>query len=480
MRLDYNPGPNNRFFSQFNWARSGDKYSSGNAFRGFISPLTLTTPNLQASFIHGFSPTLLNEFRAGYALNGNVITVPLPGVPAISTDDSVLGFGIGEGVPQSLRENIYNYSDLISMTRGKHNLRAVGELRRNIENSDFNAGRPGYEFFDSLFFGIDAPYLEDVGVDPGFASGTPAHLATSIRHWRNWDVGAYLKDDWKISRRFTLNLGLRYDLYTRNTELNNLATSFIKGPGRNLIDNITTGAGQIRDASTPCPAIPKPCLHGSAGPAAFLPPRTWAEEITIISVRRLGFAWDVFGDGKTSLRGGYGISYEGSLQKRLSLTRWNPPYYSLNRESNFLDRNPNVNVVYGPVDGGQPTFQGPAPIAQHSGTGAQATGNISGWAPSNPQLSGFTAIVFSDGIRDPYVENWFVGVQREVRPKLTVELNYVGTAGRNLFRADNVNRVPGGRLPEGTCVTDNVRRQLCSQIDTNLAPNGLEINPWGH
>ena len=41
-------------------------------------------------------------------------------------------------------------------------------MRRNIENSDFDAGRPAYEFFDTLFFAIDAPYLEDVGVDPGF------------------------------------------------------------------------------------------------------------------------------------------------------------------------------------------------------------------------------------------------------------------------------------------------------------------------
>ena len=131
------------------------------------------------------------------------------------------------------------------------------------------------------------------------------------------------------------------------------------------------------------------------------------------------------------------------------------------------------------MDGGPPTYQGPAPAPQHSSIGAQATGNISGWAPSNPQLSGFTAIVFPDGLRDPYVENWFVGIQREVRPRLMVELNYVGTAGRNLFRADNVNRVPGGQLPEGTCVTDNFGRRLCSQINTNTAANGLAINPLG-
>src|ERR1035438_7320002 len=75
--------------------------------------------------------------------------------------------------------------------------------------------------------------------------------------------------------------------------------------------------------------------------------------------------------------------------------------------------------------------------------------------------------------------NWFFGIQRELHPKLTVELNYVGTLGRNLFRAENVNRVPGARLPEGTCVTDNFGRRLCSQRNSNTAPNGLPINPSG-
>jgi outer membrane receptor protein involved in Fe transport len=479
LRLDYSINRDNRFFIQSNWARSRDKYSSANGLRGFSSPSTLTTPNFQVSFIHTLTPGVLNEFRAGYALNGNAVAVPLPGVPSIAPDDGVLGFGTGEGVPQNFRENIYNYSDFVSITDGKHNLKAGGELRRNIENSDFNAGRPGYEFFDSLFFAIDAPYQEDVGVDPGFASGTPAQLATSVRHWRNWDIGAFLKDDWRVSRRLTLNLGLRYDLYTRNVELNNLATTFIKGPGQNFVDDIATGAGQIKAASTPCPGDPKAVLAGECGPGGFAAAKNLGRGDHNNFGPRLGFAWDVFENGKTSLRGGYGLSYEGSLQKRLSLTRWNPPYYSLNHESNFLNEDPNVDVVYGPVDGGPATYLGPAPAAQHSGTGAQATGNISGWDPSNPQLSGFTAIVFSDGLRDPYIENWFLGIQRELRPKLTVELNYVGTAGRNLFRAENVNRVPGGRLPQGTCVTDNLGRQLCSQINSNTALNGLEINPLG-
>jgi hypothetical protein len=479
FRLDYNVNSRNRFFSQFNWARSEDKYSSLNSLRGFTSPTTLTTPNFQISFIHMFSPYLLNEFRAGYTQNDSVTAVPLPGVPGIAFDDDTAGFGADVGNPQSTRENIYNYNDVLSIAHGKHNLKAGGELRRNLENSEMDAGLPTYSFFDPLFFAIDAPYLEDVGVDPGFATGKQAQLATNIRHWRNWDVGAFLQDDWKISRRLTLNLGLRYDLHTRSTELNNLATTFIRGPGRTIIDNITTGAGQIKDASAPCPGDPKATLAGECGPGGFAAVNNLGPADHDDLGPRLGFAWDVFGDGKTSLRGGYGISYEGNLQQRLSLTRWNPPYYSLNQMSNYLVDNPNGNLIYGPVDGAPPTFSGPAPAAQHSGIGPQATGNISGWDPANPQTSGFTSIVFRHGLQDPYVENWFFGLQRELHSKVTVEFNYVGTAGRNLFRAENVNRIPGGLLPEGTCAIDNFGRNLCSQRNTNTLPNKEAINPTG-
>ena len=480
LRMDYNVDQNNRFFAQFNWARSTDKYTnSPAASRGFLNPSTLTTPNFQLSFIHTFTPNLLNEFRSGYAQNGNTTKAGLPGVPSLNFDDGTLGFGAYGGYPVSFRENIYSYADLVSITHGKHNLKAAGELRRNIENSDWDAGRPSYYFFDQLFFAIDSPYGQGVGVDPGIVSHTQAHLERSVRHWRNWEVGAYLQDDWKVSKRLTLNLGIRYDLYTRHTELNNLATTFIKGPGKQFIDNITTGAGQIKDASTPCPGDPLATIAGECGPGGFAPAKSLGRGDHNNFGPRLGFAWDVFGNGKSSLRGGFGVSYEGTLYNPLSNTRWNPPYYSLNGIVNFLAGDPNTNVIYGPVGGGTPTFLGPAPPEQHSGTGAQAAGNISGWDPSNPQTAELTSIVFPEGIRDPYVENWFLGVQHELRQNLVAEINYVGTAGRKLFRAESVNRIPGARLPEGNCVTDNFGRKICSQIDTNTAPNGLEINPLG-
>ncbi len=478
LRLDYNLSQNNRFFSEFNWARSGDKYA-GNTLRGFTNPFTFNRTNFQVSFIHSFSPNLLNEFRAGYLLDGSVGTVPLPGVPGVVPHDIIMGFGNGPTAGAIIRESTYDYSDLISFTHRKHNLRAGAELRRNLENSDAGSGRPIYDFFDSLFFAIDAPFSQFVGVDPGFTTGSPAQLAASIRHWRYWDVGAFLEDDWRISRRLTLNLGLRYDLYTRSTELSHQATTFLLGPGHDFVDDITTGAGRIKDASAPCPGDPKSLLAGECGPGGFAAAKNLGKGDHNNFGPRLGFAWDVFGNGKTSVRGGFGISYEGSLQRRLTITRFNPPYYSQNREFNFLTGDTNSNLVYGPADGSKSTFLGPAPPAQHSGIGAQATGNISGWDPANPQTSGLTAILLQEGLRDPFVQNWFAGVQRELRRKLILEVNYVGTLGRNLFRADDKNRLPGGRLPEGSCVNDNLGRRLCSQVNTNKAANGSLINPRG-
>jgi outer membrane receptor protein involved in Fe transport len=479
LRLDYDGTQNDRLFAQFNWSRARDQfYSSDHLARQFINPSKTTTPNFQLNYIHTFSPTVLNEFRAGYAGNANDVSATQPGVPWIRIDDGTLGFGSYSGYPQTFHENIYTYADMVSISHGDHGIKIGGEVRRNVENSDFNVGRPSYYFFDSLFFAADAPYGEFAGIDPGIVSGARPHLATNIRHWRNWEVGAYVQDDWKVNKRFTLNLGLRYDLYTRHTELNNLATTFLKGPGQHFIDNITTGDGQIKAASAPCPGNRLAALAGVCGPGGFAGANALGAGDHNNFGPRLGFALDVFGDGRTSLRGGLGVSYEGTLYNPLSNTRWNPPFYSFDSVQNALAGEPTGNVVYGPVGGGIPTYLGPSIPAQHAGSGVQATGNISGWDPNNPHQAGFTAIVFPEGIRDPYVENWFLGIQRQVRVGLVAEINYVGTSGRKLFHAESVNRIPGGRLPEGNCAVDNFQRKLCSQVNTNLM-NGFEINPQG-
>ena len=63
-------------------------------------------------------------------------------------------------------------------------------------------------------------------------------MESNVRHWRNLEVGAYFQDDWKVTKRLTLNLGLRYDLFTRHHEEDNLATTFIPGPGSNILAGV--------------------------------------------------------------------------------------------------------------------------------------------------------------------------------------------------------------------------------------------------
>ena len=481
IRIDYNLGQKDRIFGQYNYLKSNDNFFEGSTpvgLRGFIAPTTFSAPNAQVTLSHIFSPTVVNEFRAGYSGNIASIATNHPGVPSIYFFDGSTGFGAYNGYPQTFHENIYTYSDMVTVTKGNHNMKIGADFRRNIENSEFNVARPSYYFFDPLFFAADSPFGMAAGVDPGLVTNTPAHLQSNVRHWRNKEFGAYFQDDWKITRRLTLNLGLRYDLFSRHTEEANLATTFIFGPGTTLTQQLANASAPIGSPTCSSAAqILKATLAGVCGPGGFAPSSTLGAGNHHNFGPRAGFAWDVFGNGKTSLRGGFGESYEGTLYNPLSNSRWNLPYYSFNGVNNFLVGDTS-NVVYGPVGGGAPTFTGSAPAAQHSGTGAQATGNINGWDPTNPNQAFLTGIVLPGGIRDPYVLNEFLSLQHEIVPKTVLEIDYVGTLGRKLFRAAQINRQAGGMLPAGTCATDNFGRMDCS-LKSALDPLGLPNPNFG-
>src|SRR5450631_2148171 len=241
LRLDYNWNANNRFYINYNYNRDTDSFGPCNVSctRGFGNPLRNNFPTSSLSFVHTFSPTVLNEFRLGYTQNNSLIKTNHGGVPQAAFADHSAGFGSYNGYPQSFKENIYTYSDLVSIGHGNHSMKIGVDFRRNIENSEFNVARPSYYFYDQVGFAADAPYYQAAGVDPGICkapcpitSYNPSpvsQLSSNFRHWRNLEMGAFFQDDWKVSKRLTLNLGLRYDLYQRHHELNNQATTFILG-----------------------------------------------------------------------------------------------------------------------------------------------------------------------------------------------------------------------------------------------------------
>ena len=503
-RIDYQPSEKNRFFVQYNWLRSSDAFGpcTPTCTRGFTNPTRNILPNGQLVWDHTFNSRVVNEARAGYTENNTGINTGQPGVPSIYFDDGSTGFGSYSGYPQFFKEHIYSYGDMLSISKGSHNFKIGVDLKRNIENSEFNIARPSYEFADPITFAVDAPYSMSAGTDPGFISGTnAAQLADNYRHWRNLEVGAYFQDDWKASKRLTLNLGMRWDLFTRHSELNGQVTQFIYGPGNSLLDNISTGAGKLQQANTPCitvaPFNNRGVLAGECGPGGFAKASALGSGDHNNFGPRVGFAYDMFGNGKTALRGGFGVSYESTLYNPLSNSRWNPPFYSFGAVSDVL-LNPvfggdagTGNVIYGPTtctsliatpvgqcrpSGATPTYLGP-PGNIGMGTGSQAVGNISGWYPGNPDFANLTGIVPQD-IRDPYVYNYYLSLQREIAPKLSVELDYVGTAGHKLFRADNINRLPGAQLPVGGCVKYNLGRRLCGQPGHVINQNYGVLRIW--
>ena len=492
LRIDYNFNTNNRFYISYNYNRDTDKFGPSNnaAVRGFTNPQHLNFPVGTASWVHTFSPTLLNEVRVGYLQNTDDISVGTGGVPQIHfSDPSQLGFGSYNGYPQNFQENIYTYSDIVSISHGNHNMKTGVDFRRNLENSEFNVGRSSYYFYDQVFFAADAPYYQAAGVDPGICTAPCPQssynqnpqgvLSTNIRHWRNLEFGAYFQDDWKVTKRLTLNLGLRYDLFQRHHEENNLATtfilggdtpnSFILGPSNGLLNELYN-ANNPNDCANPLLAQ----LAGGCGPGTggFAPSASLGQGDHNNFGPRLGFAWDVFGDGKTSLRGGFGVAYEGTLYNPLSNSRWDLPYYSFNAVAGGSDQPAGSDVIYGPTTctGGVclqdptkvPTFTGQGSNPGNSGPPSQAqnNGNIEGWDPGNPNQAILTGIVFPTGLRDPYVYNFYLDVQREIMPKTIIDIKYVGTAGHKLFRAQDINRQPGSLLPAGTTVTDNLGRTL--------------------
>ena len=454
--LDYQLSAANRFSAKFfaanNPATQGlfDLFGLANALPvpGFGGTANLNQRVLSLDDLHIVSPTLVNDARFGFAFitTGSQpqepftaaqlgISSPLgnlfPGMPEISVAN-YFDLGANPFSDNSGIEKTYTVGDTLSWQKGRHSLKFGVEYKHHNLNEEFNLYTRGQIFF----LGFSGNAFEDfLG---GFFDSTGLTIMGSGVNNRDvsaQDWGGFANDDWKVTDRLTLTLGLRYDFFGPFTEAQGrfigfdptrLTTATI--PGFPAGDNvaITGGFVQAANAKNPLPGVP--LIQSSLVPPDknnFSP--------------RVGFAWQPMSSTKHFVvRGGYGIYYDRANSRLLNNQILNFPYYTLAQALETPISNPFVQV---PQPSAYPLAFNNAALFPFGGPPALLPQAPTPLAPTG------LAIVSANGIypdiddfRTPYVQQYSLGIQDEFANNWMLDVSFVGSAGRKLYRLVDENQ----------------------------------------
>ncbi len=376
VRLDRTVRTNHQFFLRhtFDDARQHLPTDFPQFPYSFISRNQFTT----AEYTQVFSPATLNQLRASFSrtrigqdVQANVSTPLTPFVPGrgMIGDIDIGGiprFGPQSSVTVTLVQNVYGFEDGLVHSRGRHLVKVGGLMERYVDNMFNPTFSLGIYTFPNLRTFLENQPLRFLGLTPDGALD---------RYWRFTLFGFYIQDNVRITPRLTLNLGLRHEFTTMPRDTRGRDSTLIS-----LTDSAPT-VGQLYQNPT----------HKNLSP-------------------RLGFAWDPFGYGKTSLRGGYGLYFNTNNQQNLIVTVTNPPF------------TPRV-IIACPAC---PTF--PVP-------------------PFNP---GNTIRPIEWELRNPNLHMWNLNVQRQIWADTLVTVGYAGSRGIHLLRNTDANIPVPTTLADGT------------------------------
>jgi hypothetical protein len=397
----------------------------GNTDGGVADPrpsFAYVSPNhswfAKVDYLHTFSPNITNDVSLTYVrADGNQPPAKgagdLPNVYYIGGVDSIFS----QWGPSGWAHNNWNAHDVLSYNRGSHNIRVGVDVDRQQDLDNFTNGliRPFFYFLNILDFATDRPFFQG---GPTVSPSTGAVASNLYQRALMLYAAPFVQDDWKISRRVTLNLGLRWDYFGHIASLTNGKQPFQlfhPGAGSTFAEQVASGHMEA---------------NGSNG---FVSPN---REYRFAP--RIGIAWDVFGNGSTSIRGGWGIYNDrvGNLSF-VDPSRANSPDFA----------NPTVSIF----DAGTTLADFSYMRGNPDGSGFLPPPGTSFQIDPNGGLVGIRTSVggVDQHYKVPLVQNWSLSIQRRIGSDLVVEADYFGTHSDNLYLQTDVNRFVGDLVQNG-------------------------------
>ncbi len=465
-RLDWNASRSDLFFFRFSYDNTAQNTNSQLAQNG-TNPLLndqgahnyLHARGYDLGYTHTFSPRAVNEARIAYNRDNYGYQPPNFGASVgaeLGFADTALGSAAGTGGPLTgggnsemaytgdfgafeVPQNIYEVTDTLSLTLGKHQVNAGGTLLRRITNYYRPIeGKGGFFFNNQNFTGYDeSEYL--VGGVNQYQIGAQIGFFSNV----NQEDALFAQDDWRVSKRLTLNLGVRYDLITWPYEAHNQQSSFDVNNGQVLLAGVN--------------GVPKTIVNQDY--LNFAP--------------RVGFAYDLTGDGKTALHGGYGIFYYpdyGGISNQLGQ---NGPFSG----NNFFNASDGYCIT---LTGQTPTKPGPYSCAGYTGPAAVTSQlplppSIKTFDPTNPP-AGFGGTAVNVNNKHSRIQQYNVQLQQQLSPRDVFSMAYVGTHGDRLSTYYDLNAYHFGSttLPYENQQGDNSIRY--NEYNGSSNYNGLQLH----
>ena len=379
--------------------------------------------NAGVTWSHTFSPTVLNQARMAYVRHtANFPGDPrVAGAPSIETffDEPTFGYGNAANIPQFFTENEFVYKDDLSVAHGKHNFKGGGEYRRTRNGSSFDSYKNGYIIIndvedlltdatfsnqlESYLTGNKGTIFGSIGESFTSLNPTTGTLPNYYRGYRANEVAAYFQDDWRVTSRLTVNLGVRWEYFGPPHNFQpGLDANFFQGTPVTPIPTISTNP--FFPVNNPAYAL------FATGVVQQRNHDLWSKDLHNFGPR-LGFAWDTMGNQKLIMRGGFGISYDRMYNNIFENARFNPPYFAVGELGTF-----GTGATITPAQ--------TASIFTYPYTGVSTYAG----AGLTPSLRAINQSLVS-----PYYEQAHLGFQYQIGKSMVLESNYVGTFGHQLL-----------------------------------------------